>query len=154
MKTGKYLQSILIMLMIAMAAGCAVGKEYASKLFPQQNVKPTESSASEIRFLNIDTSKKEAEGWVTTDIITGKDTMSKTKALDNLATIFPAKTVKPDSVVAAKTGDSTAMVKSNEVQNTTNPADSSSVIKTEQVTTPTVVKVYNPGEVRNKKTRE
>ncbi len=154
MKTGKYFQSVLIMLMIAIAAGCAVGKEYASKLFPEQNVKAADSSVSAIRFLNIDTSKTEAEGWVSTDIITGRDTLSKTRALDNLATVFPARAQKTDSVATLKTTDSMAVTKKSEMQNTTLPADSASVPKTEQVSTPTVVKVYSQGEVRNKKTRE
>jgi hypothetical protein len=154
MKTGKYFQSVLIMLMIAIAAGCAVGKEYAGKLFPEQNVKAADSSISSIRFLNIDTSKTESDGWVSTDIITGRDTFSKTRALDNLVMIFPARVQKADSTANVKTTDSTALAKTNDMQHTTLPSDSVSVTKPEQVNTPTVVKVYNRGEVRNKKTRE
>lgn len=89
MQIARILQAVAVMLIVAMAASCAATKEYASKIFP---VKTEEKDSQEValRFLELDKLDPDQENWVSTDIIMGRDTGSKTAALDKLAQVFPA----------------------------------------------------------------
>ena len=90
MQTTRILQAVVLMTVVAIAASCAASKEYSSKLFSPRNENVKDSQAIALRFLELDDLQSEKDGWVTTDIIMGRDTGSKTVALDNLAKIFPA----------------------------------------------------------------
>ncbi|MDZ4795177.1 MAG: hypothetical protein SGI83_12930 [Bacteroidota bacterium] len=140
MQTGRIIQGVILMMIVAMAASCAASKEYSSKLFSPRVplAKDSHSLAATLRFLNIDSVDTDKEGWVTTDIIMGRDTVN-TVALDKLATTYPAALTAKDTV-------------------TKNIASKAPIVITDVKTTPVesapVAKNANPGEVRNKKIRE
>jgi hypothetical protein len=138
MQTKRILQAVVLMMVVAVAASCAASKEYSSKLFSPRNENVKDSQAVALRFLELESLQSESEGWVSTDIIMGRDTGSKTLALEKLAKTFP---VTPAVAVA-----------------TMSKADKTIPIIVETKTAPVadqpIAKNYNPGEVRNKKTRE
>jgi hypothetical protein len=144
MQTSRIVQAVILMMIVAMAASCAASKEYTSKLFAPRVVETKDSlvTAKVLRFLNVDSNDTDKEGWVTTDIIMGRDTISKTLALDNLAKIYPAAkatTVITDSV------------------NNDDKATSKAVfaeVKPIIVESEPVARNANPAEVRRKRTRE
>lgn len=144
MQTTRIVQAVILMMIVAMAASCAASKEYTSKLFAPRTPAVKDSQAVALRFLTIDSADTNKEGWVTTDIIMGRDTVSNTLALDKLATVFPAAPVAAtpapvDTVIKkamAKTSPVTVEIKPL-------PAESQPVAKN-----------LNPGEVRSKKMRE
>src|SRR5205814_1709144 len=141
----RLVQAVVLMLIVALAASCAASKEYTSKLFAPRNpgVKPADSSAVALRFLDLDNVEPNKEDWVTTDIIMGRDTTSKTFALDNFSKTFPASPaapVKKDSLaIPAKDKDGEA--RPAPILTTTKPLEEP------------VARSYNPGEVRTKKSR-
>lgn len=144
MQTTRIVQAVILMLIVAMAASCAASKDYTSKLFAPRVVEAKDSlaTAKVLRFLDIDSNYTDNEGWVTTDIIMGRDTVSNTLALDNLAKIYPAAkaiTVKTDSV------------------NNNDKAKSAPVfteVKPILVESEPVARNASPGTVRTKRTRE
>ena len=140
MQTKRIVQAVVLIIIVATAASCAASKEYTSKLFTPRIPVAKDSQAVALRFLEIDNADTEKEGWVSTDIIMGRDTVSKTFALDKFTKVYPASTAATDSIV--KTGQ----VKATPVVVTESKPLS-------EVSVP-VAKNANPGEVRTKKTRE
>lgn len=139
MQTKRILQTVVVMMIVVLAASCAATKEYSSKLFSPRIESAKENSATTLRFLELDQLQSEKEGWVSTDIIMGRDTAGKTLALDKLANTFPAKPVARDTVIAGK-------------EENTIPAVID--VKPVQVTEPPIARNINPGETRNKRTRD
>ncbi len=147
MRTARIVQAVALMLIVALAASCAATKEYSSKLFaPRTPVTNPDANRDTqtvtLRFLDLGSAETDQEGWVTTDIIMGRDTMSRTMALDKLAKVFPASSgsVKTDTVAVNKD------VKSAPVMAETKKAP---------VTEEPVARIYsNQDGVRSKKTRE
>lgn len=139
MQTTRILQAVVLMVMVALAASCTATKEYTSKLFAPRNAAPKDSqalAAAPLRFLDTDSIETSQEGWVTTDIIMGRDSSGSTAALDRLALIVPAKPKVPvaDSVARKDTVvPETILVQAKPVP---------------------VARSANPGEIRNKRTRE
>ncbi len=132
-------QAVALMMVVAMAASCAASKEYTSKLFTPRIPSAQDSQTVALRFLDFDSAETNKEGWVTTDIIMGRDTVSNTLALDKLSKVFPAATTTTaDSVAKTDPAKTTAV----HAQTKSIPAESEPVAKN-----------INPGEVRNKKTR-
>lgn len=142
MKTSNILLAVILMLIVAMAASCAAGKAYTSKIFgSRDSVALADSAKTAIRFLELESLEEKGEDWVTTDIIMGRDTGSKTVALDNLAKIYPAKKATDDSaIVKNEPTDSLVIVqnKSPELKAADSNANRNIVI----------------GPVRNKRTRD
>jgi hypothetical protein len=126
---------------VAVASSCAASKEYSSKLFAPRNAPETrkDSEAITLRFLDLDKVEPDQENWVTTDIIMGRDTSSKTVSLDKLTSIYPAtplgKPVKKDSIGVDKDVKTESIM--TEAKTTENP----------------VIRSYTQGEVRTKKSR-
>ena len=91
MQTARILQAVVLMLIVGLAASCASSKEYTSKLFAPRIPEIKDTQALAIRFLELDAfdADKQGEGWVTTDIITGKDTSNQSAVLDNFVKTFP-----------------------------------------------------------------
>ncbi len=146
MQTKRILQAAVLMMVVVFAASCTATKEYSSKLFSPRIELGKDSSATALRFLELDNLQSEDEGWVSTDIIMGRDTASKTLALDKLAKTLPAIPVTKDSVIARKedlpagqTGKTIPIV-----------VDAKPVPATEQP----IARNINPGETRDKRTRE
>ena len=139
MQTKRLLQAVVVTMIVVFGAGCAATKEYSSKLFSPRIESTNDNPATALRFLELDQLQSEDEGWVSTDIIMGRDTAAKTLALDKLANTFPVRPVVKDTVIAGKE------------ENTIPPAID---VKPVQVTEPPIARNINPGESRNKKTRE
>ena len=139
MQTVKIVQAAVLITIVTLGVSCAAGKEYTSKLFAPRIPAAKDSQAVALRFLELDNLEADKENWVTTDIIMGRDTMSKTLALDNLAKVFPATKVAVDTAPKTdQTKTSPVFVEAKPI-----PAESEPVAK-----------ASNPGEVRNKKVRE
>ena len=140
MQTVRIVQAVILMTIVALAASCAVGKEYTSKIFAPRTsvVKDVTPTAKTPRFLNIDTVEDSREGWVTTDLIMGRETIKNSITLDNLAQVFPA---KKDSLTLAKTENKSFSNIPVEVK--ASPGESAPVARTNL-----------PGGIRNKRTRE
>ena len=51
MQTNKIIQAVILMLILAMAASCAMGKQYSSKVFGPRNSPVKENPAPAVRFL-------------------------------------------------------------------------------------------------------
>jgi hypothetical protein len=146
MQTKRILQAVVIVMIVVMGAGCAATKEYSSKLFSPRIESANDSPATALRFLELDNLQSEKEGWVSTDIIMGRDTASKTLALDKLAKTLPAIPVAKDTLIAGKeelpngqTGKTIPVV-----------VEAKPVPATEQP----IARNINPGETRDKRTRE
>ena len=139
MQTKGILQAVILMIVVALVASCAATKEYSSKLFTPRNEDNKNNQATALRFLELDSLQSESEGWVSTDIIMGRDTGNKTVALDKLAKVFPAVPVVKDTVIVSKEEKTTPVY-----------VEAKPVTVTEQP----IAKNYDPTEVRNKKTRE
>ena len=137
MQTKGILQAVIFMIVVALVTSCAATKEYSSKLFSPRDENVNDGQAKALRFLELDSLQSESEGWVSTDIIMGRDTGNKTVALDKLAKVFPAVPAVKDTV-------------SKEEKTTPVYVETKPVPVTEQP----IAKNYDPAEVRNKKTRE
>ena len=140
MQTKGILQAVIFMIVVALVTSCAATKEYSSKLFSPRN-EEIKNQATALRFLELDSLQSESEGWVSTDIIMGRDTASKTGTLDKFAKVFPAKPAPAikDTVVVNKEEKTIPVM-----------VDTKPIPVVEQP----IAKNYDPSEVRNKKTRE
>ena len=140
MQTAKIVQTVVLLIIVAIAASCTATKEYTSKLFPGSQAAVKDSQAMALRFLELDKVEEDKESWVTTDIIMGRDTVSKTLALDNLAKVYPSTNTKADTTL--KTSNPTVI----KATATTKSA--------EPVTEEPVAQAANANGVREKRTRE
>jgi hypothetical protein len=142
MQTVRIVQAVVLMLIVAMAASCAASKEYSSKLFAPRTQSEKDSVAVALKFLDLDESETDPGNWVSTDIITGRDTTNASLALDNFSKIYPAVPVvsaKPDSAQLKKEKESKPFY-----------ADA----KTGPVVNEPVAKATGDGTLRVKKSRE
>lgn len=89
MQTVRLLQAAALMFIVALAASCTATQQYTSKLFAPRTLMAKDSQATALRFLTLDSNETEQQGWVSTDIIMGRDTSNNTTALDNFTKIFP-----------------------------------------------------------------
>lgn len=139
MQKTRMVQAVILMVILAMAASCTASKEYSSKLFAPRVPVDKDSQSIALRFLEFETSGSDKENWVTTDIIMGRDTVSKTLALDKLSNVFPVSSVTADTTVKSVEGKATQVVTST---------------KPLPINSAPVAKNFNPDEVRTKRTRE
>jgi hypothetical protein len=54
MQTNKIIQAVILMLILAMAASCAMGKQYSSKVFGPRTNPEKEPVTAKVRFLGAD----------------------------------------------------------------------------------------------------
>ena len=139
MQKLRILQAVVLMTIVALAASCAASKEYSSKLFSPRNENVKDNQATALRFLELDSLQSENDGWVSTDLIMGRDTGNKSAALDKLAKVFPAVSATRDTVTTSKNEKTIPVM-----------VDAKTILATEQP----IAKNYDPAEVRNKKSRE
>jgi hypothetical protein len=69
MQTVRILQTVTLLMVVALAASCAASKEYTSKIFAPRTEVAKDSSVTALRFLELDKLNPEGEGWVKTDIV-------------------------------------------------------------------------------------
>ncbi len=98
MQTAKIIQAVVLLMIVALAASCSSTKQYTSKLFPGNQPTEMENKVA-VRFLDIDSTEQNNDDWVTTDIIMGRDTVSRTFALDNFSKSYPSTPIQPDSII-------------------------------------------------------
>jgi len=137
MQTARLVQAVIVMLIVALAASCAATKKYSSKLFVPRTTVQKDSQVLALRFLEINSDDKNTEDWVNTDNFMGRDSITNTTTLDNLAKNISSGT-KKDSM---------------QIRN----SDKAGVIitqKTDKTTDEPVAKTTSPDGVRSKKTRE
>ena len=139
MQTARILQAVVLMMIVALAASCAASKDYSSKLFSQKKESLKDSRAITLRFLELDKLETGNEEWVTTDLIMGRDTLSKPLALDKLSKIFPATHAVNDTATAGNEKKTIPIVAET---------------KPEPVVYHPIAKNNNSGAVRNKRMRE
>jgi hypothetical protein len=99
MQTVKILQAVTLMLVVALAASCATGHQYVTKLFSPRTA-IVKDSQQLVRFLELDKLNMNKEGWVKTDIVK-KDTTSVVSVSFIEEPI--AKTTNPDGTRTKKT---------------------------------------------------
>ena len=97
MQTAKIVQTVVLLIIVAIAASCTATKEYTSKLFPGSQTAVKDSQAVALRFLELDKVEENKESWVTTDIIMGRDTVNKTLAsnTENVKATAATKNAEP-----------------------------------------------------------
>jgi len=125
MQTARIVQAVILMMIVAMAASCASGKEYTTRLFAPRPPAKIDTQTVSFRFLGTDTINADKEGWVSTDIILSRDTATNTIAMEKLSKIV---IVKTDTIEKIETKIVPSAVP--------------------------VAKNINSGEVRKKRTRE
>lgn len=82
MQITRLVQAVILMLIVAMAAGCAAGKEYTRKVFASRDsIEVVDSSKLTIRFLELESLETKDEGWVSTDIIMAEIRAAKQQPL-------------------------------------------------------------------------
>jgi hypothetical protein len=76
MQTSRLIQAILLMLIVALAASCSLGKEYSSKLLaPRVTINSTSKPKAQ-KFLDFDGQKTNSEDWVQTADIKNTDSLN------------------------------------------------------------------------------
>lgn len=108
MQTAKIVQAVILMIIVALAASCATGKEYTSRLFKPGNNLAKDTQAVAIRFLEIDNDSLQENNVVLVEskIAADKDSAVVTKPEPVVAETKPpagtnepvAKTSKPGEV--------------------------------------------------------
>lgn len=172
MQTARIGQAVVLMMIVALAASCSASKEYTSKLFaPRNPAAVPDSQATALRFLELDNVEPDQSNWVTTDIITGRDTTSKTFALDKFAASYPATTAtKPDPIPSEtpKTVTASTETKAVETEKSVATKKAKKKTKSEEIKTVPVPEEVKPveeesvpvarnvnsEEVRSKRSRE
>ena len=104
MQTGRLLQAVILMLILAMAASCATSNEYISRIFkprsdPGQAL--TKKEPKPVRFLNFDSTMEETEDWVKADNKTDPAGLIKPELKNDSIAVVIAE-VKKDKPVLAK----------------------------------------------------
>jgi hypothetical protein len=126
MQTSRIVQAVILMMVVALAASCAAGKEYTARLFAPRTPATQDSQAvATLRFLDLDQVEPDQSGWVTTDIINGKDTSRNTVALDKLSNTVPVPNIasKPAATGSVVKTDKTMPVESEPVAKTVTGSD-------------------------------
>jgi hypothetical protein len=110
MQTARIVQAVVLMMIVAVAASCTASKAYTSKLFAPRTpvIADSQPAVATLRFLELDKVDADQSNWVSTDIIMGRDTMSKTLALDKLAETFPASPIANNANVTTELANKTS----------------------------------------------
>ena len=82
MQTARLLQTVVLLLIIALSASCAASKEYTAKVFGPRT-EPAKDSLSEVRFLELEKINEREEGWVSTEIIKKDSAITDTPPVIN-----------------------------------------------------------------------
>ncbi|MBI3140022.1 MAG: hypothetical protein HYZ15_15705 [Sphingobacteriales bacterium] len=103
MQTVKIVQAVILMLIVALAASCAAGKEYSARIFGPRKATLKDSQAVTVRFLQLedDSIPQPATGWVKNEALPSKDSA----LLSGPAPVVPeTKPVAPAGEPVTKTG--------------------------------------------------
>lgn len=101
MQTSKILQAVILMLILAMAASCAMGKQYSSKVFGPRNSPAKDNPVTTVRFLVAEDDSTGTAGLTLTKPVTTADS-----AVLVLSGNSPAKAPSDSMVPAQRSGNS------------------------------------------------
>jgi hypothetical protein len=73
MQTNKIIQAVILMLILAMAASCAMGKQYSSKVFGPRTSPSKEPVEAKVRFLGADEAPDSTGSLTLTKPVTTSD---------------------------------------------------------------------------------
>ncbi len=94
MRITGIVQTVSLMLIMALASSCATSNQYVSKLFAPRPILNKDTTQLAVKFLELDSLNGNEEQWVKTDI-TRKDTTSETGIPSTQEPV--AKTGNPDT---------------------------------------------------------
>jgi hypothetical protein len=86
MQTARILQAVVLMLIVALAASCATGNQYISKVFKPRTVADSMQTVKvqkQVKFLEFDSTDDETLEWVKKDPV--KDSSADTKTIPIIA---------------------------------------------------------------------
>lgn len=136
MQSTRILQTVILIMIVGIAASCAATKEYSGKLFSPRTPIIKDSQEIALKFLELDKLEINEENMVSTDVIMLRDTGMNTVTLDNFAKAFPLVT------------DTTA--KNYKIKGAKEFSENKGITPDSVA----VAKSSNSGEIRNKRTRE
>ncbi len=93
MQTSKIIQAVILMMILAMAASCAAGRQYSEKVFGPRNSPAKEPATAKVRFLGADEEADSSNLQTLTKPVTTADS-----AYSVIPTNKPVK-INPDTVV-------------------------------------------------------
>lgn len=100
-QTARIVQAVVLMLIVALAASCATGNQYISKVFKPRIAGDSIQTAKikkPVKFLEFDSTGDETAGWVKKDFIKDSSSESGTTPI-----IAETKTIPPADQPVAKT---------------------------------------------------
>lgn len=113
MQLSRFIQALILMLMVALAASCTTGKEYTSKIFAPRTFAKDSAVAAAPRFLNLDADESDSTGFVSTELYQAKD--SSTAIVTRQVTV--SKTDSTQRAVSSQPEQGVRIVKTGEVRN-------------------------------------
>lgn len=113
MQLSRFIQALILMLMVALAASCTTGKEYTARIFAPRTVAKDSAVAAAPRFLNLDGDDSDSTGFVSTELYQAKD--SNTAIVMRQATV--SKTDSTQKVESSQPEAGVRIVKTAEVRN-------------------------------------
>lgn len=111
MQLSRFIQALILMLLVAMAASCTTGKEYTAKIFAPRNIVRDSAVTIAPRFLDIDGNDTDSAIFISAELYHTKDSV-----ISITNSITPA----ADSVQKKETTQQEAgvrIVKTGEVRN-------------------------------------
>jgi hypothetical protein len=97
------LQAVIILLIVAIASGCAATREYTSKLFKPATSPGPDSQVVALRFLELDELEGDQENWVSVDALKGGDSLANLISIEKIDGLAAVKPAIPDSGLLKKT---------------------------------------------------
>ena len=113
MQMSKIVHAVILMTIVALAASCATGKEYATRIFGSRDLRIKDTTVVAIRFLELDNDSLQdiKDGWVknsfNTNIDSTKESNKVPVVVESKTPVLPnepvAKTNKPGEVRTKRT---------------------------------------------------
>jgi len=101
MQTNKIIQAVILMLILAMAASCTMGKQYSSKVFGPRAIPEKEPVSAKVRFLGADDDPDSTGSLTLTKPVTTSDS-----ALLVMPVNKPEKTIRDTIAPVVRNGNS------------------------------------------------
>ena len=96
------LQTVIFLLVVAIATGCAATREYTSKLFKPATTPSSDSQAVALRFLELDELDGDGENWVDVNALKGGDSLADLITIEKIDRLAAVKPATPDSGLLKK----------------------------------------------------
>lgn len=113
MQLSRFIQAVILMLMVALAASCTTGKEFTSRIFASRTAAKDSAVTAAPRFLNIDGNDTDSAALVSAEVYSQKDTVAAIATKES--TIPAADSLQKMEPIQQETG--VRIVKTAEVRN-------------------------------------